>query len=63
MKKITPSVIKADVGSIGRHIAPSKMLQTVKSLDCFDHPFWNSVRGNAAAKSVHMRRQCFFLRS
>jgi fructose 1,6-bisphosphatase len=31
--KITPSVIKADIGSIGGHIAPSrKLLETVRTM-------------------------------
>jgi len=29
-------------------------------LDCFAHPFWNSVRDRIAAKAVDMRRQGFF---
>lgn len=28
--------------------------------DCFDHPFWDSVRDRVAAKAVEMRRQGFF---
>ncbi len=28
--------------------------------DCFDHPFWDSVRDKVAAKGVEMRRQGFF---
>lgn len=31
-----------------------------ESWDCFDHPFWNSVRDNVAAKGIEMRRQGFF---
>jgi len=31
-----------------------------ESLDCFAHPFWNSVRDNVAAKAMDMRRQGFF---
>jgi fructose 1,6-bisphosphate aldolase/phosphatase len=31
-----------------------------ESWDCFDHPFWNGVRDNVTAKSIDMRRQCFF---
>lgn len=31
-----------------------------ESLDCFSHPFWDSVRDNVAAKSMDMRRQGFF---
>jgi fructose 1,6-bisphosphate aldolase/phosphatase len=29
-------------------------------LDCFTHPFWNSVRERAAEKGMEMRRQGFF---
>ena len=28
--------------------------------DCFDHPFWDSVRDKVAAKGIEMRRQGFF---
>jgi fructose 1,6-bisphosphate aldolase/phosphatase len=28
--------------------------------DCFSHPFWDTVRGHAAAKAIEMRRQGFF---
>lgn len=28
--------------------------------DCFDHPFWNTVRDNVSAKAMEMRRQGFF---
>jgi len=28
--------------------------------DCFDHPFWDKVRDNAATKTMEMRRQGFF---
>lgn len=31
-----------------------------EALDCFAHPFWNSVRDNVAAKAIDMRRQGFF---
>lgn len=31
-----------------------------ESWDCFDHPFWDSVRDKVAAKGVEMRRQGFF---
>lgn len=31
-----------------------------ESLDCFSHPFWNSVRDNVAGKAMDMRRQGFF---
>lgn len=31
-----------------------------ESWDCFDHPFWNSVRDNVSAKAMDMRRQGFF---
>jgi fructose 1,6-bisphosphate aldolase/phosphatase len=94
--KITLSVIKADVGSIGGHIAPSRRLvETVAQhvgrhgaplvvdsqishtgddiailmthrqgagdpLDCFAHPFWNTVRDRVAGKAIGMRRQGFF---
>ncbi len=29
-------------------------------LDCFAHPFWDSVRGRAADKAIEMRKQGFF---
>ncbi len=29
-------------------------------LDAFDHPFWDAIRDNIAAKSLEMRRQGFF---
>ena len=31
-----------------------------EALDCFAHPFWNSVRDRAAGKGMEMRRQGFF---
>jgi fructose 1,6-bisphosphate aldolase/phosphatase len=31
-----------------------------ESWDCFDHPFWDSVRDKVSVKSVEMRRQGFF---
>lgn len=31
-----------------------------ESWDCFDHPFWDKVRDNAATKAMEMRRQGFF---
>lgn len=31
-----------------------------ESWDCFDHPFWDKVRDNAATKTMEMRRQGFF---
>jgi fructose 1,6-bisphosphatase len=45
--KITLSVIKADIGSIGGHIAPS-------------HRLLETVRDRVADKSLEMRRQGFF---
>ena len=81
--KVTLSIIKADIGWIGGHIAPSKRLldtreqvtstaptralRRVRStrarsepLECFGHPFWNSVRDRAAQKGMEMRKQGFF---
>lgn len=31
-----------------------------EALDCFAHPFWDSVRDRVANKAVEMRRQGFF---
>lgn len=59
--KITLSVTKVDIGSIGGYIAPYAMHagKLTEVWDCFDHPFWDSVRDKVAAKGVEMRRQSF----
>ena len=31
-----------------------------EALDCFAHPFWNTVRDRVAGKAIEMRRQGFF---
>ena len=68
--KITLSVIKADIGSIGGHITPSQaLLNEVKSfvkengknliIDVFDHPYWDYVRDQVSEKANAIRRQGF----
>lgn len=50
--KLTLSVIKADIGSIGAHIQPSE--------DLLDAVTTDTVRNEVSTRAIAMRRQGFF---
>ena len=64
--RITLSILKADIGSIGGHVMPCKLNATVSYFDgppvvtevadVFDHPYWDDVRIQITAGMIPGKR-------